>query len=1271
MATVMQTQKPFNHQETQRHVRHPLGLVRNYIRVYIFLEGLALTLLCVSLVFWLGMAFDFGLFSLDVPFLCGRIERVLPEETPAWIFKFIQKIAEIDVHGVDWIQELNEADPYSIASRGCRIIVLTVVVVVLLAIGLLKVGMRWLREFNDRAVAMVLERRFQKQLGDRLITAIELADPKLSQKYGYSQAMLEKTILEAVATLKKLPVASVFNWRRLFGLWFLTGVTTFGFLFVTTMVFWGGSAVFADQTVDPIGFSWRFYDVASICTERNILMQNTYWPRRAHLEIARFQPSREEGKQNEMRVAKDDVRPDLQVRAIEWVIADRDAPSGWRALTWRDLSERRLIEPDLLEGVKVPDDFKEWAIDPDELEPNLVAALFGTETQVRKSGDVRAHFLQASIAHKIKVRGEADNLKEWLDWQKWTVDKIAVQMDDTSVRPSLRGLRKGEDLDNLDAIVKKLDELAASPMMTRTLRRLEVPRDVEVTFRGRELSAREHPSRDVANKFTVSLESLKESSRFQFRARAEDFYTPLKYIALVPAPQPEEIHIDKQEPAYLYHRLHGIDQLPLQGLKHQTKNFPLSTTGELNTISIPSGTDLVIHVKPDRGLHPEKAVFIKEHPILEPGFVGYQGNLPRIDDDYRSFSLVINEVTRNQEFSVEFFDEDNIRGRRRFQIKRDLDKEPDVGPLAIAEVSLRKPKSKATQPGAEKEKETDKDIHDARTQELLRNSYLITPDALLPFECSVKDDYGLVRVGWYYKVRKVDFDLTTGTARRLPPEVEQEMRRVRVPAALSGLQFLPENPLSMHFAPYHIYRTSKFLRDELRIAGFREAYVPSEAFDDLLERERRKGRMDGIEAIKNNLTKSRTPQTWEFDFRQDRGFDVPRYIKALKAVDVDKSVQPQFFLQISVQATDNNVEKGQDYDINVKHEDENVETETPYLNDKGLSVEARQKLLRGNTRRNEKGTINFLVVSENELLAQIALEEEAIAEKLEAAKERLDASITSLVQQLEKTKDKDTNMETLRFRMDEIRTVISTTGGIVRDAEVAYKNIGKEMDVNRVRSDRKNKIADTIYYPIKYIVEKDERVRGSGSHIDAEAAFQAAISLVEEDANAKREPIYNQHRPLMNQAEREMRRFSFDIDRVLNAMQEGITEARLITILNVIDREQGKQSKILLEKYRKAVKDLLDDVLKDKPAPMPKKDASSLRGGAFDVPAARLGMPALAGTHVWDIVPANGLHRLAPGKSHMAAPVGPQAVIVESNWIAWRGPASPKRSDAAGRHATF
>jgi hypothetical protein len=77
------------------------------------------------------------------------------------------------------------------------------------------VATRLFREFHDQHLALVLERRFPRQLADRLITAVELSDPQKAAEQGYSPAMVEKTIHDAAAEVEKLPVGQVFDWARL------------------------------------------------------------------------------------------------------------------------------------------------------------------------------------------------------------------------------------------------------------------------------------------------------------------------------------------------------------------------------------------------------------------------------------------------------------------------------------------------------------------------------------------------------------------------------------------------------------------------------------------------------------------------------------------------------------------------------------------------------------------------------------------------------------------------------------------------------------------------------------------------------------------------------------------------------------------------------------------------------------------------------------------------------------------------------------------------
>ena len=71
------------------------------------------------------------------------------------------------VSGFDWVQD---------APRGLRVAALVALVVLLVAIVATRVVLRLTREFSYPSLALVLEKRYPQVLGDRLITAVELAD---------------------------------------------------------------------------------------------------------------------------------------------------------------------------------------------------------------------------------------------------------------------------------------------------------------------------------------------------------------------------------------------------------------------------------------------------------------------------------------------------------------------------------------------------------------------------------------------------------------------------------------------------------------------------------------------------------------------------------------------------------------------------------------------------------------------------------------------------------------------------------------------------------------------------------------------------------------------------------------------------------------------------------------------------------------------------------------------------------------------------------------
>src|SRR6516225_8981187 len=137
MATVPLTPRPTatDRDEARRRVRSPLERLRGTIRRYVGLEGAAVVGLYLALWFWIGLLLDYGFFRL---------------------------------FGLDWVQLL----PW-----GWRAGLLAVLVLGLVTAAALKVLTRLFREFRDPALALVLERRFPHQLGDRLITAVELSDP--------------------------------------------------------------------------------------------------------------------------------------------------------------------------------------------------------------------------------------------------------------------------------------------------------------------------------------------------------------------------------------------------------------------------------------------------------------------------------------------------------------------------------------------------------------------------------------------------------------------------------------------------------------------------------------------------------------------------------------------------------------------------------------------------------------------------------------------------------------------------------------------------------------------------------------------------------------------------------------------------------------------------------------------------------------------------------------------------------------------------------------
>src|ERR1051326_4936145 len=137
MATV-ERPRTWDRTETQRRIRHPLHAVSGYIRSYVLLEGAAVALIYLAICFWVWMLLDYGTFAFFGLDAVKWLDRAFPAQTAFFV----------------------------------RALVLILVVAGLVAVVAFKVLSRLFTEFSDGAMALVLERRFPRQLGHRLITAV-------------------------------------------------------------------------------------------------------------------------------------------------------------------------------------------------------------------------------------------------------------------------------------------------------------------------------------------------------------------------------------------------------------------------------------------------------------------------------------------------------------------------------------------------------------------------------------------------------------------------------------------------------------------------------------------------------------------------------------------------------------------------------------------------------------------------------------------------------------------------------------------------------------------------------------------------------------------------------------------------------------------------------------------------------------------------------------------------------------------------------------------
>ena len=141
-----------------------LDNLRAKIRSYVLIEGSAIVVAALGVLFWLSLGIDHAWFWMS------------SLELPVWF------------------------------RAGFDVAVVTAMAFLLAT----WVGLRMARGFRSKALALVLEKRFP-ELNDRLITAVEFAESQSNPQSELSGAMLNRTIDDVVQAAQKLDVTSVFD----------------------------------------------------------------------------------------------------------------------------------------------------------------------------------------------------------------------------------------------------------------------------------------------------------------------------------------------------------------------------------------------------------------------------------------------------------------------------------------------------------------------------------------------------------------------------------------------------------------------------------------------------------------------------------------------------------------------------------------------------------------------------------------------------------------------------------------------------------------------------------------------------------------------------------------------------------------------------------------------------------------------------------------------------------------------------------------------------
>ncbi len=1089
MATATPPARTGNLNDAHRKIRHPLGRLRTWIRGYVTLEGALVLVLYLALWFWIGLLLDYGTFKLM---------------------------------DYDWVQDMPKA---------VRVVVLVLLVAGLLAAVTLKVVMRLFTEFRDVALALVLEHRFPKILGDRLITAIELHDTRRAEKQGYSVAMINQTVHEAAARVDQLPIGKVFNWKRLTR----QTVAVIALTVVSYALALGGFAL-ADSWVankSSVGEGVRdFHQVAGIWFERDVLLRDTIWPRRAFLQVISW-PNDENGKPLASIAIGQNAPPQaIRVRALQYVVADRKAAEGWRGMAWADVAgilknqslpelpgdwQPRAGEPFLPTGVdddQIREGRKRLMVDVVAIQLNrfdvrkTVPGKEGTWFLADASEEGGYRQMRWSDLSKDRLGGpEVPPLPQaWAATHEsdvWTLDEIANLLTasenfaDNGKYADLRNLviarlqRYSDFRDALDA----LDARLAEPGTSGRARKLIVPRNVTVRFGGTSTNNTFSLTTLPDNEYSGTYSDLKDTGKlpwtFTFRAHGEDYYTPSRQIVVVAAPTLVKLKRQERRPAYLYYQPNGdLTTKDLRGKKQVMSEVDAELFGgDTTRIDVPAGTDVTLTGIADKPLATIRALKKRN------GEEELQPRVPFERPDETSFRTTFIDVRQEISFVFEFTDQDGVVGFRSIIIRPAEEHFPDVD---LEPQVVRKTK----------------------------DGYLVTPIVRIPFNGKVTDKFGLSEVRFAYTVapievgasQSVDAALLAAAVPLMNPEGH---------SYLIGLTYLN---IATKNAARAADEVNKRPVQHLNVAGFDKALKGSNQIYD-------KDKLLNLATVQRLLAEPQ-PAPYrsllrEYALKPDEW----------KQAEFDP-VTNDFPMTLAKLLETESLKTQKRYRVQLWLEGVNTDVDGETTSDPKVSP--------------SKDKFTFMVVSEGELLAEIGKEEEGLYTRLGEVMSRLQenqAKLTQLVNEdLASGGLKPENFGPMSVRTEDVDQVLDKTQVICKEALTDYQRILQEYRVNQIAADKIGRMEADIVTPLTKIDDL-----GFPRTRDRVSTFRKALDNQELPLEERKSVAQKAGKDARDQ----MQLVIDDLQRLLDAMQGLITLDKLIADARKIEEEEKSQRDFL------------------------------------------------------------------------------------------------------------